>query len=65
MATYAMATLPLIDTLEKQNLTNKWHADNGNVAGSLESLRFLLDKLYENRGAFGYIVIKCHLITKP
>ena len=49
--------------LEDQNLTHKWYADDGNVAGSLESLRFVLDKLYGS--AFGYNVIKCHLITKP
>ena len=65
MAMYGVATLPLIDMLEDQNLTHKWYADDGYVAGSLESLRIALDKLYEHGGAFGYNVIKCHLITKP
>ena len=65
MAMYGVAILPLIDMLEDQNLTHKWYADDGNVAGSLESLRFVLDKLYEHGSAFGYNVIKCHLITKP
>ena len=65
MAMYGVAILPLIDMLEDQNLTHKWYADDGNVAGSLESLRLVLDKLYEHDSAFGYNVIKCHLITKP
>ena len=46
-------------------MTHKWYADDGNVTGSLESLQIVLDKLYEHGGAFGYNVIKCHLITKP
>ena len=65
MAMYGVAILPLIDMLEDQNLTHKWYADDGNVAGSLETLRLVLDKLYEHGSAFGYNVIKCHLITKP
>ena len=65
MAMYGAATLPLIDMLEDQNLTYRWYADDGNVAGSLESLRVVLDMLYEHGGAIGYNVIKCHLITKP
>ena len=65
MAMYGVATLPLIDTLEDQTLTQKWYADDGNMAGSLESRRIVLYKLYEHGGAFGYNVIKCHLITKP
>ena len=65
MTMYGVATLPLIDMLEDQNLTLKWYADDGNVAGSLQSLRIVLDKLYEHGGAFGYNVIKCHLTTKP
>ena len=65
MAMYGAATLPLIDMLEDQNLTYRWYADDGNVAGSLESLRIVLDMHYEHVGAIGYTVIKCHLITKP
>ena len=65
MAMYGVATIPLIHMLEDQNLTHKWYADDGNMAGSLESLRIMLDKLYEHGGAFGYNVTKCHLITKP
>ena len=62
---YGVATLPPIDMLEDRNLTHKWYADDGNVEGSLESQRSVLDKLYEHGGAFGYSVIICHLITKP
>ena len=35
IAMYGVATLPLINMLEDQNLTHKWYADDGNVAGSL------------------------------
>ena len=62
---YEIATLPLINMLEDQNLTHKRYAADGNVAGSLESLRMVLDKLYEHGGAFGSNVIKRHPITKP
>ena len=65
MVLYGVATLPLIDIFEDQNLIHKWYADDGNVSGSLESLRIVLDKLYEHGVAFGYNVIKCLLITKP
>ena len=51
--------------LEDQKLIYKRYADDGNVTGSLESLRIVLDKLYENVSAFGYNVITCHLTTKP
>ena len=46
-------------------MTHKWHADDNNVAGSLESLPIVLNKLNERGSAFGYSVIKCDLITKP
>ena len=62
MSMYGVATLPLIDMLEDQILTYKWYADDSNVTGSLESLRKVLDKLYEHGLAFGYNLIKCHLI---
>ena len=61
---YEVATLPLIDMLEDQFLTHKWYVNDGNVAGSLESLRIVLDKLYEHGGAFSYNVVKCLLITR-
>ena len=59
-----MTAFPLIVMLEDQNLTLKWQADDGNVAGSFESLRVLADNFHEEGGALGYKVIKCHLITK-
>ena len=64
MAMYGLATLELIDKLEDQNLTQKRYADHGNMSGSLESLQLVVDKLYGQGGAFGFNVIKCHLITK-
>ena len=53
------------ELLEDKNLTHKWYANDGNVAGSFESLRIVLNELYEHGVAFGYNVIKCHFITKP
>ena len=64
MAMQRVATLPLIYIPEDQNLTHKWYADENSVAGSPESLRILLGKLYEHCGTSGKNVIKCHLITK-
>ena len=65
MTMYGVAIIPLIAMFENQNLTKKWYADNGNVAGSLETLRIKLSKLNEHGGAFGYNVTQCHLITIP
>ena len=53
MAMYGIGTLSLIDRVENQNLTHKGYADDGNVAGSLESMRIVLDKLFEQGSAFG------------
>ena len=64
MAMYTVATLPLIDMLDDPILIHKWYADDGNLAGSLESLRIVQGKLYEDRVAFGYNVIKYRLITQ-
>ena len=50
MLLYGVATLPLIDILEDHDFTHKWYADEGNVAGSLELLRIVLDKLYDYGG---------------
>ena len=43
MAMYRVATVPLVDLLEDQILTHKWHADDGNVASRIESLRIVVD----------------------
>ena len=56
MAINGVATFLLIDMLEDQNLTHKGYADDGNVAGSLESPRIVLDDLYEYGGP---LVIMC------
>ena len=53
---YGLASLLLIDMLEDRNLTHKRYANDCNVAGSLDSLQILLEKLYEHGGAFGYNV---------
>ena len=63
MAMNGVAILSLIDMLEDQNLTHKWHADEGNVAGSLESVQFLLVKFNKHGDAYAYNVFKCHLFT--
>ena len=54
MAMNRLAIFPLIDMFEDQNLTHKRHADDGIVACSLKSIRFVLDKLNEYGSAFGY-----------
>ena len=64
MTMYGVAVLPPIDMVEDQNLTNNWYADEGNVAGSLERQRIVLDKLNEHRGAFDNKVLKRHHSTK-
>ena len=58
-----MAIFPLIDLVDYQNLTRKWYADDGNVPGSLESLRIVLDELFERGSVFVYNVIRYHLNT--
>ena len=65
MAMYGIALLPLIEMTKNINVLQKWFADDGNAAGSLESLKELYNCLCEHGPAFGYKVIKCHLIIKP
>ena len=58
-----MAILPLIDMLEdKKNLTHEWYTIEGNVSVCLVSVRVVPDKPNELGSAYGYNVIKCHLI---
>ena len=45
MAMYGIATIPLIELLQKPNITQKWYADDGSAAGGLKSIRAILDKL--------------------
>ena len=59
---YGVAKLPLIDMPDFQS----WTRHGAQVAGSHESLQSLqntLDKVIDFGGAFGYNVMKYHLIT--
>ena len=40
MAMYGLAILPLIEKVSDDNLIQKWYADDGNAAGSVEALKF-------------------------
>ena len=61
---YGIALLPLMDLVNEEGVLQKWYADAGNAAGSIESLRNLFEKLKLHGPAFGYNVTNCHLITK-
>ena len=63
MSMYGIALLPLMD-LVNEGVFQKWYADDGNVAGSIESLRNLFGKFKLHGPAFHYNITKCHLITK-
>ena len=65
MAMYGIAILPLIDLCSDLKITQKWYADDGNVAGSLEDLKTVHERLKQHGPAFGYNVTKCHIIAKP
>ena len=66
MAMYGAGIIPLIERLQKPNVTQKWYADDGSAAGDLKSLRAILDSLDVHGKAFGYNVkpSKCQLIVK-
>ena len=66
MAIYGIGIIPLIELLQKPNVTQKWCADDGSAAGDLKSLREILDNLDVHGKAFGYNVksSKCQLIVK-
>ena len=64
MAMYGLAIFPLIEKVSDDNLIQKWYADDGNAAGSVEAPKVLLSKLKLHGSSFGYNVIKCHFITK-
>ena len=66
MARYRIGIIPLIELLQKPNVTQKWYADDGSAAGDLKSLRAILDNLDGHGKAFGYNVkpSKCQLIVK-
>ena len=64
MAMYGIAILPLIELVQNPKVTQKWYADDGNVAGSLDDLKVVHDKLKQHGSAFGYTLTKCNIITK-
>ena len=53
-----------MDLVNEEGVLEKWYADDSNVAGSIELLRNLVRKLKLHGPAFGYNIIKCHLITQ-
>ena len=63
VAMYGIGIFPLIELLQKPNVTQKWYADDGGAAGDL---RAILDNLGVHGKAFGYNVkpSKCQLIVK-
>ena len=65
MAMYGIGIIPLIELLQKPNVTQKWYADDGSAGGDL-SLRAILDNLNVHEKASGYKVkpSKCQLILK-
>ena len=64
MAMYGIAILPLIDLIQKTNITQKWYADDGNVTGSLKDLKAVHEQLKQHGPVFGYTRTKCNIIAK-
>ena len=66
MAMYGIGIIPLIELLQKPNVTQKWYADDESAVGDLKSLRAILDNLDVPGKAFGYNVkaSKCQYIVK-
>ena len=63
MSMYGIAIIPLNEILDNCFTVQKWYADYGSVAGSLDNLKKLFDWLKKHVPAFGYHLNKCH-ITK-
>ena len=66
MAMYGVAILPLIETLAKHDVTQRWFADDGNFSGKFCELRKAFDALLQHGPFYGYFVNapKCKLIVK-
>ena len=64
MTVYGPAILPLMENVPDDNLIQKWYAEDGNAAGSVEALKVLPSKLKLHGPSFGCNVIESHLITK-
>ena len=58
--------IPLIELLQKPNVTQKWYADDESAAGDLKNLRAILENLDVNGKAFEYNVKppKCQFIVE-
>ena len=54
MAIFIIGISPLIELLQKSNVTQKWYADDGTAASDLKNLRAILDNLDLHGKAFGY-----------
>ena len=64
VAMYGIAILPLIELVQDLKFIQKWYADDGNVAGTLDDLKVVHDKLKQHGSAFGYTITKSNIITK-
>ena len=66
IAIYVIRKIPLIELLQKPNVTQGWYADDGSAADDLRSLSAILDNLDVHGMAFGYNVkpFKSQLIVK-
>ena len=66
MLMYGIAIKPLILKLQTPRTVQKWYADDGNAAGTLQQLHELFENLSNQGPSFGYPVNapKCQLIVK-
>ena len=64
---YGIASRPLIDRMNMESVSQKWHADDGTAAGTIEKLLLFFKQLNKIGEGFGYFVNapKCQLIVKP
>ena len=64
---YEIAIKPLILKLQTPKIVQKWYADDGNAAGSIQQPHELFENLSNQGPSFGCHVNapKCQLIVKP
>ena len=67
MLMYDIASRPLIDRMNMESVAQKWYADDGPAAGTIEKLLLFFKQLNKIDEGFGYFVNapKCQLIVKP
>ena len=67
MAFFALATVPLIEAIAVENVTQAWFADDAGSGGRLQRLRQWWDKIIELGPKYGYFpnATKSYLIVKP